>query len=516
MAEQAGLSGPDLGVEGVTVADLHPGEPLLGHTGGKRVVLLRTAAGFRAVGAKCTHYGASLGKGVFDGALVRCASHHACFDVETGRAVRAPALDPIPVYRVEERQGRLFVTGPVEVERPSPTPSLSPASVVIAGTGAAAAAAAERLREEGYQGPVTMIGAEADGPIDRPNLSKDYLAGTAPEDWMPLRPPGFYATHGIDVVGGRSVIAIDVAGHRVRLDGGEEHPFGALLLATGAEPVRLPVPGADLPLVHYLRSLADSRAIIAAAAASKRAVVVGAGFIGLEVAASLRARGLEVAVVAPDAAPLAALLGPEIASLVRSVHEEHGVQFHLGRTVRRIEETGVTLDDGTVLPADLVVAGIGVRPRVQLAAEAGLEVDRGIVVDQYLATTAPDIWAAGDVARWPHPRFGPIRVEHWVVAQRQGQTAAANILGARRPHTDIPFFWSQHYDLRLNFVGHAAGGDDVRLTGSTAERKLVAVYLAGGKVQAVATLGSDRASLRAEIAFEQGNEAALQDLAHTG
>jgi len=516
VAEQVGLSGPDLGAAGVAVADLRPGEPLLGHVDGKPVLLLRTAALLRAVGAKCTHYGASLGKGVFDGALVRCASHHACFDVETGRAVRAPALDPIPVYRVEERQGRLFVLGPVEVERPRPTPSLSPASVVIVGTGAAAAAAAERLREEGYQGPVTMIGAETDGPIDRPNLSKDYLAGTAPEDWMPLRAPGFYTTRGIDVVGGRSVVAIDAAGHLVRLDGGEEHPYGALLLATGAEPVRLPVPGGDLPLVHYLRSLADSRAIIAAAAASRRAVVVGAGFIGLEVAASLRARGLEVAVVAPDAAPLETLLGPEIAALVRSVHEEHGVQFHLGRTVRRIEQSGVTLDDATILPADLVVVGIGVRPRIQLAAEAGLEVDRGILVDQYLATTAPDIWAAGDVARWPHPRFGPIRVEHWVVAERHGQTAAVNILGARRPHTEIPFFWSQHYDLRFNFVGHAAGWDDVRLTGSTAERRLVAVYLAGGKVQAVATLRSDRASLRAEIAFEQGNEAALQEPADAG
>jgi NADPH-dependent 2,4-dienoyl-CoA reductase/sulfur reductase-like enzyme/nitrite reductase/ring-hydroxylating ferredoxin subunit len=514
MAEQAGLPGPDLGVAGVAVADLRPGEPLLGHAGGKPVLLLRTAAGCRAVGARCTHYGASLGRGVFDGALVRCASHHACFDADTGRAVRAPALSPLPIYRVEERHGQLFVGGPVEIERPRPVPPRSPASVLIVGTGAAAAAAAERLREEGYQGPVSMIGAEADGPIDRPNLSKDFLAGTAPEDWMPLRSPGFYAAQGIEVVTARRVIAIDVAGHRVRLDGGEERPYGALLLATGAEPVRLPVPGPDLPLVHYLRSLADSRAIIAAAEASERAVVVGAGFIGLEVAASLRARGLQVAVVAPEAAPLAALLGPEVAALIRAVHEENGVHFHLSHTVARIEQTAVTLDDGTVLPADLVVAGVGVRPRVQLAAEAGLEVDRGILVDQYLATTAPDIWAAGDVARWPHPRFGLIRVEHWVVAQRQGQTAAANILGAHQPHTDIPFFWSQHYGLRLNFVGQAAGWDEVRLTGSVPERKLVAAYLVGGKVQAVTGIRRDQASLWAEVAFERGDETALQDLAN--
>ena len=516
MAGQIELTGPDLGVAGVAAAALLPGEPLLGHAGGKPVLLLHTAAGFRAVGAKCTHYGTSLGKGVFDGALVRCAAHHACFDVATGRAVRAPALDPLPVYRVEERDGTLFVVGPVEAERPRPTPARSPSAVVIVGTGAAGAAAAERLREEGYQGPVTMIGAEADGPIDRPNLSKDYLAGTAPEDWMPLRPAGFYAARGIEVVTGRSVAAIDVAGHRVRLDGGEELPYGALLLATGAEPVRLPIPGADLPHVHCLRSLADCRAIIAAATTAGRAVVVGAGFIGLEVAAALLTRGLEVAVVAPEAAPLGALLGPEIAGLVRSVHEEVGVRFHLGRIVGRIEEAGVVLDDGTALPADLIVAGVGVRPRAQLAADAGLEVDKGILVDEYLATSAPDIWAAGDVARWPHPRFGLIRVEHWVVAQRQGQDAAANILGARRPHTAVPFFWSQHYDLRLNFVGHAAGWDEVRLTGSVPDRNLAAAYLVGGKVQAVATLRRDQASLRAEIAFEQNDEACLQALAAAG
>lgn len=516
MGGQAELTGPDLGGAGVAVAALRPGEPLLGHAGGKPVLLLRTAAGFRAVGAKCTHYGASLGKGVFDGALVRCAAHHACFDVDSGRAVRAPALDPLPVYRVEERDGSLFVVGPVEVERPRPTPARSPISVLIVGTGAAGAAAAERLREEGYQGPVTMIGAETDGPIDRPNLSKDYLAGTAPEDWMPLRPTGFYAARGIDVVTGRSVAAIDVAGHRVRLDGGEEHPYGALLLATGAEPVLLSVPGADLPRVHCLRSLADCRTIIAATATAGRVVVVGAGFIGLEVAAALRARGLEVAVVAPEAAPLGSLLGPEIAELVRAVHEEHGVQFHMGRTVSRIEETGVILDDGTTLPADLIVAGVGVRPRVQLAVDAGLEIDKGIRVDEYLATSAPDIWAAGDVARWPHPRFGLIRVEHWVAAQRQGQDAAANILGARRPHTSVPFFWSQHYHLRFNFVGHGPGWDEVRVTGSVPERELAAAYLAGGKVQAVATLRLDDASLRAEIAFEQGDEATLQALVPAG
>jgi NADPH-dependent 2,4-dienoyl-CoA reductase/sulfur reductase-like enzyme len=385
--------------------------------------------------------------------------------------------------------------------------------VVIVGAGAAGAAAAEALRREGYQGPITVIGAEDGLPVDRPVLSKGYLSGKAAEEWVPLRPAAFYSAHGIGMLTGRRIASIDRPGRLVLFDDGEALPYGALLLATGAEPIRLPAPGADLPHVHTLRSLADARAVIAGAASVRRAVVIGASFIGLEVAASLVARGLEVHVVAPEPVPLARILGDEIGTLVRSVHEGHGVSFHLGHTASSVTPEAVVLEDGTELDAGIVVAGIGVRPRVELASNAGLLVDKGVVVDQFLATSDPAIWAAGDIALWPHPRFGPIRVEHWVAAERQGQTAAANILSARRPHTDVPFFWTKHFDFGINYVGRATSWDEVHIAGSVAGRDFTAAYLEKGRVLAVATANRDRKCLEATIAFERGDEGALERIA---
>lgn len=508
MAEAAKASGPDLSAEGVAVGEVSTAGMLEARVGDEAVVLLRTGDGWSALRAKCSHYGGPLGRGRFDGSSLRCPWHHACFDARTGRALRPPALDPVPAYRVEEHDGRLRVTGRAE---PPPLPArrtgTKPESVVIIGSGAAGAVAAETLRAEGYEGPVTMVGSDPDGPVDRPNLSKDYLAGQAPEEWVPLRPPDFYERLGVELLTGRTVAAIEPVARAVVFADGERRPYGALLLATGGEPVRPPIPGAEGPRVHYLRTLADSRAIISAAAQGP-AVIVGAGFIGLEAAASLRARGVEVHVVAPEAQPLARVLGPELGGLVQRIHEEHGVRFHLGRSVREIGEGGVLLHDGTRLAAGFVVVGTGIRPRVALARDAGLPTEDGVRVDRYLATEAPGIWAAGDIARWPHPRFGELRVEHWVVAQRQGQTAARNILGAGEPCELVPFFWSQHYDVRINYVGHAREWDETRSSGSL-KSGLSTAYLAGGRVQALATIGRDADSLRAEAAFERGDEEAL-------
>jgi NAD(P)H-nitrite reductase large subunit len=319
-----------------------------------------------------------------------------------------------------------------------------------------------------------------------------------------LRDEGFYTEHGIDLRLKTKVAEIDVSARKVVLGNGNNVPFDRLLLATGAEALRLPLPGMDLPHVHTLRTLADSRAIIKAAATARRAVVIGASFIGLEVAASLRARAIEVHVVAPDKRPMERVLGPEMGDFVRGLHEEHGVFFHLEDTATAIDARQVLLKSGAALNADLVVVGVGVRPRLALAERAGLAVDRGVVVNEYLETSVPGIFAAGDIARWPDRHSGaPIRVEHWVVAERQGQTAALNMLGERTRFDAVPFFWSQHYDVPINYVGHAESWDDITVDGDVAKRDCVVRYKRGGRVLAVASIYRDVDSLQAEVAMER-------------
>jgi apoptosis-inducing factor 3 len=505
------LPGPDLGADGAALAEIPDGGLLAGHFEGAAVLLVRKGATVYGMGAKCTHYGGPLVDGVFDGECVRCPWHHACFRPETGEAVHAPAIDPVATYAIEKRGDRVFVTGTAKADARRPANPSAPSSVVIVGGGAAGFAAAEMLRREGYGGAVTLVSADDLGPYDRPNLSKDYLAGNAPEEWMPLRAPDWYREVGIELLLGRRVEALSPADRQIALDDGRRLDYGALLLATGATPVRLDVPGAALPHVHYLRSLGDSRSIIANAERAKSAVVVGASFIGLEVAAALATRGLEVHVVAPEEVPMIRVLGPELGAFVRGLHEGHGVGFHLGETVAEIAEDAVTLKGGARLEAELVVFGVGVRPNVQLAEQAGLSVDRGVVVDAYLRTSAEGIWAAGDVASWPDPWSGErIRVEHWVVAERQGQAVARDILGRGEPFSAAPFFWSQHYDVPINYVGHAQAWDATEIVGGIADRDCLVVYRKGGKIQAVASIYRDRHSLEIQVAMERGDVDAVE------
>ncbi|WP_038386869.1 NAD(P)/FAD-dependent oxidoreductase, partial [Bradyrhizobium elkanii] len=321
---------------------------------------------------------------------------------------------------------------------------------------------------------------------------------------LPLKPNSFYADAAIDLRLRTEVQSIDAGRRNVVLAGGDTIPYDRLLLATGAEPVRLPIPGADQPHVHVLRTVDDCRAIIAAASGARRAVVIGASFIGLEVAASLRARQIEVHVVGLEQRPMERVLGPEMGDFVRALHEERGVVFHLGDTVTAIEAKRAHLKGGPVLEADLVVVGVGVKPRLALAEAAGLAIDRGVRVDAYLETSAPGIYAAGDIARWPDPHSGEtIRVEHWVVAERQGQTAARNMLGQREVFDAVPFFWSQHYDVPINYVGHAEQWDEIAVDGSIAGRDCVLRYKRGGRVLAVASVYRDLDSLKAEVAMER-------------
>ncbi|HET7198379.1 MAG TPA: FAD-dependent oxidoreductase, partial [Burkholderiales bacterium] len=455
-------AGPDL-ADGVALAAIADGAMLLGHAQGEPVLLARRGSELFAIGAACSHYGGPLEQGLLVDDTVRCPWHHACFSLRSGEALRAPALNPVSCWRVEQKNGRAYVRGKIDAPAKRAQPATSGQSFVIVGGGAAGNAAAEMLRREGYEGRLTLLSADESPPCDRPNLSKGYLAGTAPEEWVPLRPAEFYKEQGIDLKLKTRVASIDPAGRQVQLADGGRIAYDRLLLATGAEPVRLPLPGAEQPHVHYLRSFSDSRKLVAAALGAKRAVVIGASFIGLEVAASLRARNVEVDVVGPEKRPMEKILGAEVGDFIRRLHEQHGVTFHFGTTAAKIGAHDVTLQDGTTLDADLVVIGVGVRPAVALAEQAGLAMDRGVVVDRFLETSAPGILAAGDIARWPDPLTGErIRVEHWVLAERQGQTAARNMLGRRERFEAVPFFWTEQYDFGLAYVGHAERWDKAR------------------------------------------------------
>jgi apoptosis-inducing factor 3 len=489
--------------QGVSSSDLADGAMLTGHAGDDEILLVRRAGRISAVSAHCTHYHGPLADGLVVGNTIRCPWHHACFDLTTGEALAAPALSPLTCWQVEERGGKIIVGG--KIEQPSPKPAGSPAErIVIVGGGAAGFAAAEMLRRRGFAGSITMLSNDEAAPVDRPNLSKDYLAGSAPEDWVPLRGYDWYAESKIDLKLRTEVTALDAKAKELTLGDGSKIRFDRLLLATGAEPVRLDIPGAKQKHVHTLRSLADSRAIIAQAKSAKQAVVIGASFIGLEAAAALRTRDIEVHVVAPEKRPLECVFGPQLGDFIRTLHEEHGVKFHLEDSVTAIGTNNVTLKSGGTLDADLVVIGVGVRPRLALAEQAGLAIDKGVSVNEYLQTSAPDIYAAGDIARWPDPVSGErLRVEHWVVAERQGQTAALNMMGAKTRFRAVPFFWSQHYDVPINYVGHAEKWDTIEIDGDVMKRDCVVRYKLAGKVLAVASIYRDGDSLKAAADMEK-------------
>ena len=497
------LEKPDL-KSGVSLASIPDGGKLLGVVDDDEVLLIRRGEHFFAVGAYCTHYHGPLAEGLVVNDEVRCPWHHACFSLSTGEALRAPALDPIQCWRVEQVGEKVFVKEkalPATHRQVSTT--MQPSSILMIGGGAAGLAAADMLRREGYSGPLTMISADSAPPCDRPNLSKDFLAGTAPEEWIPLRPPEWYSERNIDLVLNSRATSLDTKQKKVTTEDGKTYEYGALLLATGADPVELSLEGAAPSQILYLRSFADSKAIVAKTKSAKQVVVVGASFIGLEVAASLRARGIVVHVVAPDHVPMEKILGSEVGTFVRGLHESHGVIFHLGETVRHVDGDKVTLTGGQTIEADFIVLGVGVRPSISLAEQAGLKMDRGISVDEYLETSAPGVFAAGDAARWPDPFTGePIRVEHWVVAERQGQTAAKNMLGLHERFEAIPFFWSQHYDLAINYVGHAEKWDTIDVEGDIEKKDCSVRYMRDGRTLAVVTIFRDLESLVAESEME--------------
>jgi 3-phenylpropionate/trans-cinnamate dioxygenase ferredoxin reductase subunit len=365
--------------------------------------------------------------------------------------------------------------------------SATPTHVII-GAGLAGAAAAEALRAEGFDGRIVLLGAEAHRPYERPPLSKELLRGESSPEQALVHGPQFYEDHAIELRLGRRATRLDLVEHTVHLDDGEPLAFQRLLLTTGARPRQLRLPGAGVERIHLLRDLDDVRAIRGALGPTSRVVVVGTGWIGTEVAASLRQLGHEVALVGPSPLPLP-LLGPDVGAVYRDLHAEHGVALHLGRRVDGFvgdpHVTGVVLRDGPVLEADLVVVGVGAVPRVELAEAAGLTVDQGVVVDEHLESSAPGVFAAGDVASAWHPVLERrLRVEHWDNARHQGATAARNMLGADESYTRIPSFFSDQYDLGMEYVGHADPDDRVVFRGNPATRTFLAFWLRDDRVTA--------------------------------
>ena len=499
MAHDAQPTGPDLRA-GVALADVPSQGVLAGHVDGEAVLLARLDDGLHAVGGACTHYGAPLAEGLVANGEIHCPWHHACFSLRTGAALKAPAFAPLSRWKVETIGDRVFVREQDETPPAPPSRIASaPQRIAIVGGGAAGFAAAERLRALGFDGTLSMFSGDRDPPCDRPNLSKDYLAGSAAPEWIPLREPEFYAEHRIDLRLDCEIDSIDPAARELRTMTGERHGYDRLLLATGAMPLWLSLPGFDLPNVHCLGSLADANRLLADCANAKTVAVVGAGFIGLEAAGALRARGLEVHVAAPEALPMARLLGPELGRFLVDLHQRNGVRFHLGSGAVAYDGHALALANGDKIDADLLLVGIGVVPRVRLAENAGLAVRKGILVDARLRTSAEHVYAAGDVARYPHAG-GDARIEHWVHAQRQGQLAAANMLGGEQAFDEVPFFWTHHHGLDLRVCGYLDGWDEVRIDGDLQQHDFIARYFRAGKLVAAASLGRDRALL--EVAQE--------------
>ncbi len=473
---------------------IEPGGMLQADMDGEKVLLVRDGDAVHAVGALCPHAGGPLAQGVRNGGRVVCPWHKAAFCIRTGVVLDPPALDALPRYDVRVDAGRILLA------KLAPAPASPPAvpdarCFVIVGAGAAGAVAAQTLREEGFTGRVVMLDAANLVPYDRTVLSKYALSGRKGAEKSPLQTQGFYREHGIERRTAE-VVRIDAQARQIVCADGSVVGYDAALLATGGAPVLPSIPGVGLGHVHTLRSRSDADAILQQAERSACAVVLGASFIGMEVAASLQERGLDVTVVGKEAVPFAKQLGEQVGRAFTGLHERHGVAFRLGCEVAALEGdgqvSGVVLDSGERIAADLVVVGFGVKPATSYAETLQRNDDGGIIVDASLCA-APGLYAAGDIASFPHRGDGePVRVEHWRVAEQHGRVAALGMLGRAARYDAAPVFWTIHYMKRLDYVGHATEWDRVVLHGDVGRLEFLAYYVRDGRVAAAAGMGRDK------------------------
>jgi apoptosis-inducing factor 3 len=469
---------------------------------GGEILLTNVGGEISALGAFCTHYNARLTNGILSGHTIVCPSHQACFCAKSGDLKEPPALNALPKFEVVLRGEDVVVRLPEKLgkmripDMVSPDPARDARAFVILGAGAAGNAAAQSLRQNGFQGRILMISNEPDLPYDRPNLNKDYLQGEAKEEWMPLRSEKFFQNRGIELILGRNVTGVDTRSRTLSFETGEIIQYDTLLLATGSIARHLDVPGETLAGIFTLRSFADSRALVKACEKASRAVIVGASFIGLESASSLRRRGLPVTVVAPETVLFERVFGTEIGIMLRQAHEENGVTFQLGAAVERFEGAGavktVLLKNGTRIDADVVLIGIGVKPNTVYLKDIPREADGSIRTDSCFRA-ADGVYAAGDIASLPDWRTGEyIRIEHWRTAEQQGRDAALNMAGKPTASASVPFFWTKQANLSIRYVGHTRGWDEIIFDGDVASRNFVAFYIKNKEVRAAAGCKRDR------------------------
>ena len=490
---------PDTRHQVATVDDLDDGEMMQVTVEDLDLVLARLDGEYFATGGHCSHYGAPLAEGVLEeetGCLI-CPWHHAVFQIATGEQKEPPARNDLTQFDVTVEEGDIYVEVPegATIQHPPDFCQYDPSNrrhFVIVGGGAAGSMALETLRRHDFDGRISMITADTDLPYDRPKLSKSYLAGESGEEALPMREPSVYDDLAVDIHRKTHVDELMPEDGAIVLGDGTELDYDKLLLATGGRPRHLDVPGADLDRVHLLRSRVDCDAIIDDLGESANVVVIGSSFIGMESAASMRSRDLDVTVASIENEPFERTFGRAVGRSFRHIHEENGVQFALDRGVERIEGNdaveGVLLDDGTELEADLVLVGVGVRPATSFV--DGLEQNGAgaIEVDRFLRAD-DDIYAAGDIARFPDPRtFRRVRIEHWRLAQQHGQIAARNMLGHETPYDEVPFFWTRQYGTSYKYVGHADQFEDVIIDGDLGSGDYIAYYVDGDDV--LAALGT--------------------------
>ncbi len=501
------------------VDELAEGAPKLVKVGEDDVLVVRLAEGVHAVGNKCPHYECPLNEGVIRGSEVVCKCHDARFDLASGRMISPPALNDLPVYPVKVEAGEVLL-GPVQKARFPKPQGTDGRTFLIVGGGAAGNAAAETLRREGFAGRIVMVTAETDLPYDRPNLSKEFMSGDAKPEWMPLRSAKFYANQNIEVISQVRVTSLDPRKKSVLLEDGRTLAFDTALLATGAAPRVPAIPGADGEACFSLRSFADARSIVEAAATASRAVLVGAGFIGMELASSLRQRGLSVEVAAAETLPLVRIIGDRIASYMKKRHEDKGVVFHLGTNVIRVSGSAgskeVALSNGKTLMGDFVVFGLGVAPVVDYLAGTDLVEDGAVPVDARMQTKHPDVYAAGDIATVTGPEGGARRIEHWVVAERQGQHAARAMLGSSRPFAEVPFFWTRQTGVSLKYVGYAREWDEIVFRGDVERGRFLAGFYSRGTLLAAASIGMPDETTAVETLISRNTALPAATLADPG
>ena len=504
---------------------------------GPKVLLVRRQGQYYALAPQCPHYGAPLEKGRLVGDQLVCPWHHACFRVQDGSLCEPPALDALPSFPVRVEGGRVYVQlpadPPAQAGKPdqtptaevggAPAPEAPPATdhrhtYVIVGGGAAGQFAAQTLRAEGFAGRVVLVTADAAAPYDRTKLSKAYLAGKTGPDGLPLRQPDFYAEHHIELRTNTRITGLDRARQELQLHDAAPLRYDQLLLAPGSVANTLrQLPGHDLPGVFVLRTQADADALLKAAEKARQVVVIGSSFIGMESASSLISAERKVTVIAKEKVPFESVLGPEVGQMFRQLHEENGVRFEAEAEVAALTDkdgrvAGVRLKSGQELPADLVVLGVGVRPATDFLKDAfELEKDGGLVVDEYLRA-GENIYAAGDLARFPAVTGDALRIEHWRVAQQHGRLAARNMLGQRRPYAAAPYFWTQQYGKSLRYAGHAEKWDDIRYLGDVAKQDFLAFYIQDDQVKAAAGMNHDPEMIFIETLLATGRMPAPADI----